>query len=220
MKMSAAVRTIFRKMLRDHPNILMQLNNKSEVNNLTRDDLIKIADNLGINFLQRLADVEADFDPCNNGVKLTKDSNFSAPFIGKIEFSSDVIAFNINRKVNLLVEYEYVPDWQFYCPVQKRLKYRCQGLSIKTYFQSTMNKSDEGVANNSEEFGWHFTSDTIWNLFDPAVINEVNLAIDKQAWKLDQERRTAADLSPKMRGKPTLLDGGKEKSKLRQIDTL
>jgi len=146
IKMSAEIRTAMRKLLRDHPNVLDHVKTKSEVNSLTRDSLVELADNLGIDFMSRISEIEKKIDYLSlvefegssqlfADFRTAKEARWangspSPIYKGKFAFSGELISdlklstLGVSQTLKIKCDYQYTPEWQFACLDDKRLKYR------------------------------------------------------------------------------------------------
>jgi hypothetical protein len=196
IKIPADVRTAFRKILRDHPKVLDYVKTKSEVNNLSRDALIELADNLEINFLDELyndknVDLHSIMKFEENSSSLYSAVNnvdYDAPFSGELISDFKLTAFGTEQTLKIKVEYQCVPDWQFACLDDKRLKYR--GCSDQ--MSLSVEVVDEEQDDPQEEVkSWLPIEecDQVWDLIRGSISDEIDAQVENIICEEDKINR-------------------------------
>ena len=124
INMSEEIRTAMRNILRDHPDVLDHVKNKSEVNNLAGDSLVELADYLGIDFIAGLqADNNIDIESLLKFEKTLSPSLEEAyPFFGELTSDLQLSALGVSQTLKIEFSYQYTPEWQFACLDDKKLK--------------------------------------------------------------------------------------------------
>lgn len=198
MKMPAEIRTALRKIIRNHPNVTDFVKTKSEVNNLKRDDLIALADNLGMDFIQELQDaVESTFQ-WESQMEHSSDPNFTPPFEGEFVFDVTLSALGVESPMRAKVEYLYTPEWQYLCPVQKRLKYRRAGGTFKGHLEVVEFDTylENGEYREKESRKWIDGGDWFWKVFEDELSFKIYDRIDDLVWEEDKANRAKMGFEP------------------------
>jgi len=197
VKMPAEVRTALRKIIRNHPDVGRYVHSKSDVNSLTRDKLIELADKLEIDFigeLQRaLGKVFWSWEESIDNV----DGELH-PFVGELEFDIALSALGVEVTLRSKVPYEHTPEWQYYCPHDKRLKYRRASSAIGfSYFRIPSPESyRQSPKGGLEKVEPEWMDDGRVYLLPYQIQGAIDAAIERECWSIDQERRKAAGFPP------------------------
>ena len=205
IKIPADFRTALRKMLRDHPNVLDYMKSKSEVNDLTRDELIKLADNLEVDFLSTLfnnKDIELgtimEFKRSISNSSTAK--GFRGAFSGEILSDFILSAFGESQTLKLKCNYEYTPEWQFACLDDKRLKHRggSSNMSLNVEVMGELSYSLEKKAYIREESEWLAPEECsgIWNLIRGPICEQMDRQIERRAIDEDKVNRQKMGFLP------------------------
>jgi len=184
-----------RKLVRENNNVLNYLRIKSNVNNLNRDELIKLADNLGINWINELNNW---LNPPNKKLNLNKSWNYLFEFdtglegVFEFDFKMMLLGMNIIKKVKC--NYEFRPNWQYFCIIDKRLKYRWEGnvlaFEIQEIDYETVSENDYVVEKNK-----------FWKKLDPDILDgslmhRIERTIELKIWEEDQINRKQNGFPP------------------------
>lgn len=201
MKMPAEIRTALRKILRDHSDVTKFVKSKSEVNDLTRDELIALGDNLGIDFIQELNDQGYNTLFWEFEMQRASDPNFQPPFAGEIMFELSLSALGAAQTRTVRVEYEFTPAWQYACLKHKRLKYRRNGSSMAAYVEIVFDEYlNDGQAVRKREWV-KAEEDLLWRMIDGPIDYKIEDEIEQRAWKEDQKNRKKLGFKPGIKAK-------------------
>ena len=121
--------------LRNHPNILDHVENLSEINSLTKTQLISILGKLSIPV--QAATSGSYF---SDRAQQTEDDLLSdepPAFTGALEFAIDIGINETRHTGKLIVEYEQTPEWPFFDEKQDRIRNLWPNSSRAYYFMPT-----------------------------------------------------------------------------------
>lgn len=121
--------------LRNHPNILDHVENLSEINSLTKTQLISILGKLSIPV--QAATSGSYFSDLTQQTENDLLSDEPPAFTGALEFAIDI---GINQKRHtgkLIVEYEQTPEWPYFDEKQDRIRNLWPNSSRAYYFMPT-----------------------------------------------------------------------------------
>ena len=191
IKMPAEIRTGLRTLLRDHPNVTDYVKKKSDVNNLTRDSLVELADNLGIDFIKELqANKDIDFvsvwrfeEHMSPSIGMLGSSKGEYAFYGELTSDFELRAFGAEQTLKIKFKYGFTPEWQFACLIDKRLKYRRAG--------NMLDYSVEVFDEDEQQTKWIGYKDglDLWPLLYGAIDDELYEQIEKRSQKEDKKNR-------------------------------
>ena len=205
IKISADIRTALRKMLRGHPNILDHVTSKSQVNNLTRDNLIKLADNLEVDFVGELfknshielATVMEFKGSLSSSVSY---KNYRGAFFGQVLTDLKLNALGVSQTLKLKCNYENTPEWQYACLDDKRLKYRggSSRTSLEVKVMGQLSYSLEEEANIREKSQWLTAEESVgmWDLLRGPIEEKLDEKIEKKMMAEDKVNRQKMGFPP------------------------
>ena len=199
INMSEEIRTAMINILRDHPNILDHVTTKSEVNNLTGDRLVELADYLEIDFMARLhSDDNLDSTSLVNfGENLEDDF----PFLGELISDLQLSALGVSQTLKIRFHYGYTPEWQFACLEDKRLKYRTGqgsiGYNVEVFDESRFEGDLDFEKPEKIPREWLSNEDMfIWPLINGPIVQKVNDEIKTISQKEDKMNREQLGFPP------------------------
>ena len=184
-----ALRTKLRKIVRNHPNILHYLRIKSDVNDLPRDELIKLADNLEIDWIKELNKSESprNIQNYNNDNWFFLMDYERGVYKGVYEFDLNISMLDMDVTKKVKCNYELTPEWQYYCLLDKRLKYRWGGSQMTFEIEEI---EFEEISENDfvEEKGRYWTKlDS--EFLEGSLIERLYTKLDMDIWEKDQVNR-------------------------------
>ena len=206
LKIPTEVRTAFRRILRNHPKILEHLKTKSEVNNLTRDELVELADNLGIDFLSELHNEVKfkSYDVFENhnliaGVPLGK---YDDPFSGELMTELKLSALGVDQTLKVKFHYDLTPDWQYLCMNDKRLKYRLASstvsIEIEVIGEFGWNEKEKKNTFGDREWMKGEGNSGFWPLLEGPITEKMYEEIERKVKKQDSINRKNLGFPPRI----------------------
>jgi hypothetical protein len=208
IKIPTQIRTSIRKMVRNHPDVLNNIKTKSDVNNLTRDELIELADKLEIDFISNLnVDKNIEFTALvkfEQNINPPKDpplSMLDTDYVFSGELTSDfkLSAIGVSQTLKIKFDYQHTPEWQYACLVDNRLKYRRGGTSVSyTVEVFDEEKWDGSLEHDEMPRKWVKYNDEIdiWKILEGPIYEEVHIQIEKQAEEEDKINRKKLGFPP------------------------
>jgi hypothetical protein len=199
MKMSPAIRTTLRKIIRDHQNVCNFISKKSDVNNLSRDELVELGDNLNINLIKA---VEEMMDVKWGDWSLAFRDHESA-LEGVFEFDLNLSAFGTSETNKVRITFEFCPEWQYFCPKDKRLKYRWAGSTMRFEIEVIdFEKVDDNGKVIEKGRNWVLLDDKI---LDGNIFNKIDFKLEMHLWEQDQINRKKNGFPPGDKSQATFL---------------
>jgi hypothetical protein len=185
----ATLRTKLRKIVRNHPNILSYLRIKSDVNDLPRDELIKLADNLEIDWIKELNQSESprNIQNYNNDNWSFLADYESGAITGVYEYDLNISMLDMDVTKKVKCNYELTPEWQFFCTFDKRLKYRW-GSSVLD-FEIEEIKYEKVLENDFVEEKGRYWTKLDSEFLEGSLINRLYTKLEMDIWEKDQINR-------------------------------
>jgi hypothetical protein len=200
MKMSSEARTELKRLLREHPAIREHVPKLQDLNRLTKQGLIALAETLGINVAgvaeSQLGARKSGLSDVDHDLMLY--SHNHPAFAGVLEFDLRIAMLGLDVVRKARVIYTYTPEWEYFDLNKKAVMKGWGGSTMKLEVLATPGTEVwvlRAGQSKSTRAGpeWELVSDLLQTgVMSPEMEDALDAEIDKRARTEDLQRRRDA----------------------------
>ncbi len=195
MKLTCKARTVLRRTVRNHGNLLDHIESKTAVNSLANEDLIELADRLNIDIY---AVIHAEIKDFAELMKMDIVGLSEHAFTGHFDFDLTLSAFGESDALPCRLEYRFTPAWQFFCERDNRLKFRWSSCTFQFLYKPPSDGEEIETWQEDAATGrWAVDNDNhIFSILPGDVLFRIEDQIEEECWERDVQNRADHGLPP------------------------